>query len=144
MLSIFIAYLGLYVGVFLGWFSPEELSPGRKYFVFLRKFFFVVLAFFFIYLITDSWYFIIISLVFFFISARWAYFLFPLGYYLYPSDLLASFFYLFCITAGSELVSSFAKDKKIEKRMNQLMLVALKESALFFISFGAYLAFVLF
>lgn len=55
VLALILSYAGLYVGVSLGVNSPEELTPGKKYFKFAKRFIFVFLIFTIIFLLKEQW-----------------------------------------------------------------------------------------
>lgn len=42
-LGIIVSYLGLYVGLALAKISPEEIKPGRRYFMLLEKILFIII-----------------------------------------------------------------------------------------------------
>jgi hypothetical protein len=142
MLPIIIAYLGLYVGIFLGWLSPEEMKPGKKYFEILQRTLFALIGGVFLYLFTGSLIVALISvlLVFFPFHLFAIYLLFPLLFYYAPNIGLLALFFLYGLPAGSGMVKPYVDSKnKNSRSLLQLMLIALKESWVFFASFGAYL-----
>ncbi|MBT3720642.1 hypothetical protein HN789_01855 [archaeon] len=51
LLTLFIVYLGIGVGLIISYFTKEELNPGKKYFVFLKAILIgLILLFFFIHI----------------------------------------------------------------------------------------------
>lgn len=48
-LILIICFLGIYVGLLIGWMAKEELKQGKKYFVILLKSLFVLIIFFIFY-----------------------------------------------------------------------------------------------
>jgi hypothetical protein len=55
VLSLIVAYSGLYAGVWLGTNSPEEIKPGKKYLLFCQKTMFCLLLLTIVYLLKDQW-----------------------------------------------------------------------------------------
>lgn len=141
MISLLISYLGIYVGVFLGWLSPEEMNPGKTYFDFLQRALFTLIGGVILFELSGLLWVAFISLGLLFLKSHrmLIYFFIPLIYFFIPSLLLLSVFFLYGLPFGSNIVQRNVKQNKIKKTYVQLMLIAFKESWLFFISFGAYL-----
>jgi len=119
-----VAFLGLIVGSVLAFVSPEEMKPGRKYFIFMRRTLFVIISAFTLYLLWDS------NLLFFIFGVLFIFFYMklldkpviylmigayiPLSFHLAQyTAVIASLAFLFGMPAGSLYVSGSSKKKKM-------------------------------
>ncbi len=67
VLTITISLIGFLLGVILSYIAPEELKPGKKYFIFMKGFlFYLILAYsLFLFIYFQNFYFTLIPIIYF-------------------------------------------------------------------------------
>ena len=126
LIILIIAFLGLYLGLIIGYMAEEELKPGRKYFVAMKHLLFlVVLALFFIK--NPSTIFIIfialLIIIFSFSKHRETLYYYALAVIFFISwqfngfTLIAPMIFLYGFPIGSIYLFNHLKDKKNKKKI---------------------------
>lgn len=133
MITLLVGYAGLFAGVLLGWLSPEEMRPGKKYFNILQRITFATC------IGAGFWavnlYLGIISLcISLFIPQKlWFYGFLPLLYLLSP--YVSYFLFLYGLPSGSQIVAESVRKDKNTKTIGQLFLSALLRTKWFFAAY---------
>jgi hypothetical protein len=133
MIELLIAYFGLYLGVFLGWLSPEELFSGKQYFIFLQR---IIIALLFLVSFWSmlSFWVVPLSIIAFLLPQRlWYYGILPFLYLLVPPSLF--FFFLYGLPSGTLVVQNYIKKNKNTRTLVQLVKITFFKSFWFFVAY---------
>lgn len=116
MFPLLISLTGLLFGYILTYIAPEELKPGKKYFIWMKRVIFVVIVALVAYQLLSQWLwgisFLIIGILLFVINLKkynlfleiFNYLLFIIPYFFIDEKLiLASLIFLYGLPAGTSL-----------------------------------------